>query len=299
MRAAAPAAAAALVILSLVCAGVRGEDVAFTTATLAVALSKDGSSKTTAQASYPAAASGVLKATQEHDVSVTFKLSGSAKAASLDQVMAVLEGAHSDYAVSARASGDGSEFVAQFPLAKAWDSLVSGQYDVVLYVSDDSLKEAKKWAVGSVTIELDVKPKGMPPPIFQYNLLHDSDVATSLMPEIHHQFRAPDRRAPNIVAFAFTGGVCVIFAVYALSVLVISGNGLARAVTSPSSLLFALNLAALLGLYVWYWLGKAANGPTMNELWVFALPVALALVFTARNAVSHHLVRGVDSLKSE
>jgi len=290
----------AAVILSFVCAaGVLGQDVAFTTATLAVAAAKDGASKTTAQATYPAAASGVLKATQEHDVTVAFKLSGSAKAASLDQVMAVLQGAQSDYAVLARASGEGGDFVAQFPLAKAWDSLVSGQYDVVLYVSDDQVKEAKKWVVGSVALAFDPKPKGMPPPIFQYNLLHDSDVATSLMPEIHHQFRAPDRRAPNIVAFAFTGGVCVIFAVYALSVLVISGNGLARAVTSPSSLLFALNLAALLGLYVWYWLGKAANGPTMNELWVFALPVALALVFTARNAVSHHLVRGVDSLKSE
>jgi membrane protein DedA with SNARE-associated domain len=139
----------------------------------------------------------------------------------------------------------------------------------------------------------------MPPPIFQYNLLHDSDVATSLMPEIHHQFRAPDRRAPNVVAFAVTGAVVVIFALYALSVLAMSGGNLAKVLTSPSSLLFAVNLAALLGLFLWYWLGKLANGPSMNELWVFASPVALTLAFTARNAVGSALRRDSRSLKSE
>jgi hypothetical protein len=72
--------------------------------------------------------------------------------------MAVLAGASADYSVLARAPSDAAgEFVAHFPLGKAWDSLPSGQYEVVLFVSDDKVKEAKKWVAGTVSLSFDPK----------------------------------------------------------------------------------------------------------------------------------------------
>jgi hypothetical protein len=263
----------------------------FSPASLSVSKARDGSDKREATATFPQSASGAaLQASQDDDLAVAFKLTDNSRAVAPDQVMLVLQGEKHDYAVAARTPNEGStEFTLHLPLSKAWETLPSGEYDVVVYVSGAGLPEAKKWRVGKLNVKFDPRPLGMPPPLFAHQLLYDSDVATAALPEIHHQFRAPDHRAPHLIAFSVTGIICFFFCTFVLASLKVSGGKLISVFASPISLAFALNLLALLGLFLWYWAGPALKGPTMNELWVWALPVSLCMLFVVRGAVGANL----------
>ncbi|KAH9260381.1 hypothetical protein BASA81_001551 [Batrachochytrium salamandrivorans] len=161
---------------------------------------------------------------------------------------------------------------------------VPGPYDMVLVVSDDKMAKPVKRALGTIKVlpfERTVKKEL---PLFATSLLHESDTTRTALPEIHHQFREPDRRAPKLFALVFTAvqvalllGLVVVFQTH-------NHFHVLKMLSSPRLAFFAAVLTTIEVVFVWYWVG-VAGAPNMENLTYKYLPPLLVVLTIASKAV--------------
>lgn len=131
---------------------------------------------------------------------------------------------------------------------------LSGKYDIQLTVGDAVMENSFLRSLGHIDLDLPKPPeKATRPP------LQPVDPLSRFGPkaEISHIFRAPEKRPPKELSLAFLGLALVPLAGFLLGLLRLGVNfknfpksGLPAAF----AILFHLGLAAVLGLYVLFWL---------------------------------------------
>ena len=136
----------------------------------------------------------------------------------------------------------------------------SGEYVLSIAVGDPAYESAVEWVVGDVYIAFSSKPK-VNKPLYKESLLHTSDNTLEPLPEIAHVMRPDAKRASNIMATIFTALTWLPLLAYIIFVLSLSPN-LQLLISLPSLSLLAC-LAAILSLYISYWL--ALDGASFYE----------------------------------
>lgn len=122
-----------------------------------------------------------------------------------------------------------------------------GDYGLYVQASDPLLPYSLTWSLGTITVDLSET----------YDPA--AEVAKNFLPkpEIHHTFRAPDSRSPVIIALVFSGFIAVPFVGLLLFTILPAFTRLSLP-THPSeflaAFLFQCSIAAILALYVLYWL---------------------------------------------
>ena len=158
----------------------------------------------------------------------------------------------------------------------------SGTYDLTLVVSGPAGVAPKAWKLGVVAIKFSrAGPEAKKLPHFTRHLLYESDTTIVALPEIHHQFRPADRRAPVVIAFGFAGVIVALLLGFLLMVAHLGFAGsVVRAIAHPIVLL----VGAFLALYLWYWVGvKAPNFINLSLYYLSPLGSVLAF-FLVRHA---------------
>lgn len=183
-----------------------------------------------------------------------------------------------------RAGGDGWDYSAGVVLADemAAFAYASGDYELSLLVGDVSLARPLELPLGRAQLAFPPKPKEHFP-LYTRPLLWDSDNALAPLPEIHHQFRQPERRPNPVVPAAFTALVLAALAFFALYLPRVGANLEAFPATgSAGSAWAAAFMACLAGfvlLFAAYWL-KLKAVDTLRYL----LGLALATLFVGHQA---------------
>jgi hypothetical protein len=158
----------------------------------------------------------------------------------------------------------------------------SGTYEIVFIASDDKMSNPTQWKLGSVKLSVSPPPEKKHEPLFTHSLLHESDTTLKPLPEIHHQFREPDRRAPWIISLAFTS-LQVGLLVSLLVGLLAQGFNPVKIFKSFRLMFFAFTLTGIEALFFWYWLGPS-GAPNMESLtYKYLPPVLLVLMFASKN----------------
>uniref|UniRef100_A0A3Q2YZQ7 Dolichyl-diphosphooligosaccharide--protein glycosyltransferase subunit 2 n=1 Tax=Hippocampus comes TaxID=109280 RepID=A0A3Q2YZQ7_HIPCM len=119
-------------------------------------------------------------------------------------------------------------------------ALISGTYSLYLMVGDATLENPILWNVADVVLRFV-----------------DEDAPVSIQaktlyvpkPEIQHLFREPEKKPPTVVSNAFTALVLSPL----LLLLILLGANISNFSFSPSTILFHVGHAALLGLMYIYW----------------------------------------------
>ena len=216
---------------------------------------------------------------------------GDAKAPASTTTRAASSG---EFYAALTSSGDAAgELRASVPVSKLADPLgyASGEYDATVVVSDASLVPAS-WRAARLSIKFArsaPEPKRLP--LFERPLLHDSDTTLVPLPEIHHQFRPADRRAPALVALLFSGGIVALLVAFVGVAAYLGFLGrIAKSALTPLS----LSVAVVLALDVWYWLGPGVGAPDFVVLLLYYMLPAFAVLcfFLARHAASRTAVAG-------
>lgn len=155
---------------------------------------------------------------------------------------------------------------------------------MVLLVSDDKMAKPVRRALGAVTVVPFERAGKKELPLFATSLLHESDTTRSALPEIHHQFRVPDRRAPKLFALVFTAvqvvlllGLVVVFHTH-------NHFHVLKMLSSPRLAFFGAVLTAIEVVFVWYWVGEF-GAPNMENLTYKYLPPLLVVLTIASKAV--------------
>jgi len=122
----------------------------------------------------------------------------------------------------------------------------SGNYKLQLIVGDASIQNPIQWTLGTITINYPAELKAEVP----RNPFEP-------LPEIKHQFRQPDKRPPRTISMAFTVAVLAIpFLVLFIGLIRVGAN--LKNFPGGANFIYAIGfeacLAAVLGLFVLYWL---------------------------------------------
>lgn len=162
---------------------------------------------------------------------------------------------------------------------------ISGLYEFSFVASDAKMKTPTFWKIGKVNITTHGKPPKAHLPLFTNSLLHESDTTRKPLPEIYHQFRQPDRRAPTIFALLFSAaqmGLVFMLLVASLKL----GASVTTLLSRPRLLIFAVGLVAVELIYFVYWLGVPGS-PNMVDLSMYYLPLLfVTMFFVSRNVLS-------------
>ncbi|KAM4691810.1 dolichyl-diphosphooligosaccharide--protein glycosyltransferase subunit 2 [Rhinophrynus dorsalis] len=119
----------------------------------------------------------------------------------------------------------------------------SGTYTLYLIVGDATLENPILWNVADVVIKFP--EEDAPAPVQSKNLFTPK-------PDIQHLFREPEKRPPNVVSNTFTA--LVLAPLLLLFILWIKiGANISNFSFSPSTIVFHLGHAAMLGLMYVYW----------------------------------------------
>lgn len=119
----------------------------------------------------------------------------------------------------------------------------SGTYTLFLIVGDATLENPILWNVADVVIKFP--EEDAPAPVQSKNLFTPK-------PDIQHLFREPEKRPPNVVSTTFTA--LVLAPLLLLFILWIKiGVNISNFSFAPSTLVFHLGHAAMLGLMYVYW----------------------------------------------
>ncbi|XP_057702010.1 dolichyl-diphosphooligosaccharide--protein glycosyltransferase subunit 2 isoform X2 [Corythoichthys intestinalis] len=122
-------------------------------------------------------------------------------------------------------------------------ALISGTYSLYLMVGDATLDNPILWNVVDVVLRFVDEDA---PATIQAKTLYVPK------PEIHHLFREPEKKPPTVVSNAFTA--LVLSPILLLLILWIKlGANISNFSFSPSTILFHVGHAALLGLMYVYW----------------------------------------------
>ncbi|KAL4442492.1 hypothetical protein ABPG77_005076 [Micractinium sp. CCAP 211/92] len=130
----------------------------------------------------------------------------------------------------------------------------SGAYELALVVGDARTAQPLLWVLGEVEVLLPPLDDGSQPAAAPYRAI---DSLFQPLPEILHMHRAPERRAPAVVSLLFT--LVAVAPLGAFVVLAVrAGANLKGFPTDGAGFLaaagFHTGLAAILGLYVLFWL---------------------------------------------
>ncbi|KAD3068558.1 hypothetical protein E3N88_36438 [Mikania micrantha] len=159
---------------------------------------------------------------------------------------------------------------------------LSGQYDIELTVGDAVMENSFLQPLGSIELDLPKAPEKatQPPPQAVNPYLRYGPKA-----EIVHIFRAPEKRPPQEVSFAFLGLVLVPFLAFLVGLLRLGVN-LKNFPTSTIPAAFAIlfhgGIAAVLLLYVFFWL-KLDLFTTLKTLGL----IGIFLLFVGHRTLSH------------
>jgi hypothetical protein len=158
----------------------------------------------------------------------------------------------------------------------------SGTFELRFITSDEKMSNPTLWNVGKAQVTLSSPPERKHEPLFTHSLLHESDTTLKPLPEIHHQFREPDRRAPTVLAFAFT---CLQLG-FLLALLVTSfthGFNPLNIFKSFRLMFFTATLTVFELVLMWYWIAPS-GAPNMESLaYKYLPPMLFALMIATRN----------------
>jgi oligosaccharyltransferase complex subunit delta (ribophorin II) len=132
-------------------------------------------------------------------------------------------------------------------------------------------------------------------PLYSRALLHDSDTTLTALPEKHHTFRPPHRRAPTVVSLVFTALVLAPLVAFAALLQRLSSKSKSSASSTGSSsgltpwrAAYLVCIAAVLALFGLYWLRL-----TMAVALQVLAPLAIVTAAVGRQAL-----RGLDEPSS-
>lgn len=164
--------------------------------------------------------------------------------------------------------------------------------DLQLIVSDDAIQNGIQKRLGQVHLAAHARPEKKHLPLFATSLLHESDTTRVALPEIHHKFREPDRRAPKLFALVFAAAQVAWLVGLNLTFAAKSNFHALKVFSSARLLFFASVLTTIEIVFVWYWIGEA-GAPNMENLTYKYLPPLLALLAIASKAAmtSSHYVK--------
>ncbi|PON62650.1 Dolichyl-diphosphooligosaccharide--protein glycosyltransferase subunit Swp [Parasponia andersonii] len=131
---------------------------------------------------------------------------------------------------------------------------LSGSYDIELTVGDTVMENSFLKAIGKIELDLPEAPEKAPRPPLQ-----PVDPYSRYGPkaEISHIFRAPEKRPPKELSLAFLGLTFVPLVGFLIGLLCLGVNFKnfpSSAVPATFAILFHLGIAAVLLLYVLFWL---------------------------------------------
>jgi hypothetical protein len=130
-------------------------------------------------------------------------------------------------------------------------SHASGTYKMTIFVGDAATAPLS-YSLGEIAIKFPVAT--VPTySLYAKSLLHTSDMTLKSLPEIAHVMRPDARRAPVVVATAFTAATWVPLVAFVVFLLSLKPD-LSR-LSGLSSFLWVLVLGGILVLYAGYWLG--------------------------------------------
>jgi len=161
----------------------------------------------------------------------------------------------------------------------------SGVYDVVFIASDERMSNPLMWRLARAQLSLSPLPEKKHEPLFTRHLLYESDTAIKTLPEIHHQFRQPDRRAPILLSLIFSSAqVGLLLALFVNLVLV--GFKPVDVFKSVRVMFFAATLGLVELVFAWYWIAPS-GAPNMESLaYKYLPPLITLLVAATRNVIS-------------
>ncbi|GIL58159.1 hypothetical protein Vafri_13014 [Volvox africanus] len=216
--------------------------------------SVDGSAITTLTAVYPkpVLANPEIPAGASLDVTTAIKKGG--EVFKPQQVMLMLKSKSlglAGYAVGKFKSGSYSLSINAAALEKQIGKL-PGEYEVSLLIGDPSANGVE-YVLGTVELRFSAASTALEPTAVVRTAFFQP--INNLKPEIHHIFRAPEKRPPVVVSYIFVGLAFVPLVAVLLYVPTIAGVNFKGWTAAPLySLLFHGGLGGMLLLYVVFWL---------------------------------------------
>lgn len=165
----------------------------------------------------------------------------------------------------------------------------SGDYTVSILVGDAALVSPVEYVLGTITVQLPMKPTAQHLPLYAQSLLHASDTTMAALPEIEHVMRPPAKRASDFMAALFTALTLLPLAAFVLFMIVYVKPDLQR-LASISGLALLICLTLLLSLYVSYWL--SLDGVSFYDTIRF-----LCFLFPATVLVSRYALGQVTEMR--
>lgn len=219
--------------------GIKDLEVAF--------LSSDGSVVSKDAASYPSAPLKSLGVGPQQQLEVTFSVSGPKPQQVMVLIISKASGATGTVLAKSKKGSTYSAVLNPASLATQLGSL-TGEFEVVLLVGSSSVSKAVRWSLGTVVLS---GPSSKPAHRSIANQRH-----VFVRPEIHHIFRAPDKRAPAPVSLAFAGLALAPLLLVFIGAGVVGANFKGFPANSSGfwSLLFHGGIGAMLALYLLFWL---------------------------------------------
>ncbi|GAB4844267.1 proteasome regulatory particle base subunit [Ancistrocladus abbreviatus] len=159
---------------------------------------------------------------------------------------------------------------------------LSGRYDLQLTVGDAVMENSFFRSLGYIDLDLPVAPEKAtraPPQPLDFHLRYGPKA------EITHIFRAPEKQPPKELSLGFLGLTLLPFVGFLFGLLRLGvnlKNFPAATVPATFATLFQLGIAAVLGLYVLFWL-KLNLFTTLKVLGF----LGVFLVFTGHQILSH------------
>eukprot|EP01135_Chromosphaera_perkinsii_P001590 Nk52_evm60s207 gene=Nk52_evmTU60s207 len=153
-------------------------------------------------------------------------------------------------------------FVVKVKAHKSSFGLESGDYTIDLIVGDVNIQTPFEFLIGKSSVTFNEKP---------------AESVVGIHPEIHHQFREPEKRTPTFVSLVFCGLVLspwlILFALW-------GKIGISVSIAGPSVLAFHGLLVAICGLLVKYFINM-----TMFETLSYLIPLSAATFLVGNSAL--------------
>lgn len=162
------------------------------------------------EAAFPQPVAAPVQAGAQDTVDVAFAVRASSDGAALRPHQVFVRLTHATGAQThfvARRRSSRGHYTASLDLSGQARTLLdhcSGRYAVHVVVGDVSMRRALVYHLADADLDLPAKPEAKESPLYYKPLLDDSDRATAPLPEIHHQFKEPERRPPGVISLTFT-----------------------------------------------------------------------------------------------
>jgi oligosaccharyltransferase complex subunit delta (ribophorin II) len=157
------------------------------------------------------------------------------------------------YFAATKAKGGGLVVTAKHDELQKQVGTQPGTYDAALLVGDSRSAQPVDWSLGEVKVLYAPQDDGSQPEAKPYRTL---DATFRPKPEILHQHRQPERRAPAVVSLFFSLLALAPLAAYVVMALSLGANlkGFPSGAAFLPAAAFHAGLAAICALYLLFWL---------------------------------------------